>query len=111
MFASAQLRDGPSTRDAKVIGDLRVGERLSVQGRSIDNAWLQVVVIATGVQGWVLLDLVDLELALERIPYAGDGAALLLTPGLALVSATPPAATPPAARPGPTPSARSQGSR
>lgn len=111
VFASAQLRDGPSTRDAKVIGDLRVGERLSVQGRSIDNAWLQVVVIATGVQGWVLLDLVDLELALERIPYAGDGAALLLTPGLALVSATPPAATPRAARPGPTPSARSQGSR
>ena len=104
-YASAQLRDGPSTREAKVVGDLKVGERLSVLGRSIDSAWLQVVVIATGVEGWVLRDLVDLELALERVPYSGNGAELLLTPGLALVTATPPPG------PRPTPSARGGGTR
>ncbi len=93
-FAAVQLREGPDAREFDSISDLKVGDRLIVLGRTVNDEWLQVVVISTGVEGWLLRELVDLEVELDSLPYVGSGADLLLTPGVILVTATSTTPTP-----------------
>ena len=58
--AEATLRDGPGVR-YEAIGTLRLGDRLELLGRSRDNKWLLVRIMSTGVQGWVLSELLELD--------------------------------------------------
>lgn len=88
-FAQAVLRDGPSARDTQAISDLKVGERLKVHGRSLDSRWLRATVIGTGVEGWILLTLVDLQVDLEGLAFYGEASEVLATPGRALVTRAP----------------------
>lgn len=81
-FAEAQLRLEPDVAAGRVISELRVGDRLRVLGRTPDGLWLSVLVIATGVDGWVLADLVDLRIDAEAVPIRGeDGGTPTPTPG------------------------------
>jgi len=66
-FAKAELRAGPSVT-APIVSGLRTGDRLSVEGQSADGEWLSVVVIATGIQGWVHASLVTLRIAPDEVP-------------------------------------------
>jgi hypothetical protein len=64
--ATGPLREGPSLSSAKV-SDLRLGDRLLVEGRTPDERWLRARVAGTGVAGWVQSDLVELEVPLTEI--------------------------------------------
>lgn len=57
--AEAPLRSEPSV-DGDILSTLRIGESLEVIGESPDGDWLEVKVIATGIQGWVLGELIAL---------------------------------------------------
>jgi hypothetical protein len=88
-FASAQLRDGPDAREHSVISDLKVGDGLSVVGKSPNSQWLKVVVLGTGIEGWVLAALVTLEIDPEGIPYYADQLEGIAPPGVVIVTVTP----------------------
>lgn len=65
-FATAELRTGPGLSYA-VISDLRVGERFTAHGRSTDDQWFWVRLGATGVEGWVLAELVEVGLPTDQL--------------------------------------------
>ncbi|MFN2115832.1 MAG: SH3 domain-containing protein, partial [Anaerolineae bacterium] len=65
--AEAAMRDGPGVR-FDVTSTLRAGDRLGLVGRTADGSWLLVRVLSTGVEGWVLADLLQLELPAARAP-------------------------------------------
>jgi len=85
-FAAAALRAEPRT-SGRLLSDLRRGDRLDVLEESEDGAWLRVLVLGTGVEGWVLAELV-------AEPASGAGAVEAVLP-------TPPAGSP-AVPPSPT---------
>lgn len=104
--AEAPLRSEPSI-GGEVLSTLRIGEALEVLGTAPDGAWTEVKVIATGIQGWVLSDLI--EVSGSPAGATSGGAAATLTaasrPG-AIASSTRPAPTStPRATAGPTPAA------
>jgi hypothetical protein len=61
------LRAGPSTQTA-VAGDIDVGDRLDVMGRSSDARWYWVRVAATGVTGWAYADVIELRVDGGSVP-------------------------------------------
>lgn len=65
--AEASLRDGPGVR-YDPLSTLRTGDRLDLIGRNPDGSWLLVRVKSTGVEGWVLADLLQLEVPAARAP-------------------------------------------
>ena len=64
-FANAELRDGPGITFT-VVSNLRVGERFVIEDRSADGRWYRVTLTGTGVDGWVLAELVTLRSAEDR---------------------------------------------
>lgn len=86
-FREATLRSGPAT-SAEVRSGLKVGDQLQVLGQTPDGGWLSVRQLGTGLDGWILAELVDLRLPRDQIPYLGvDGTAAPL--GDAVVTDTP----------------------
>ena len=97
-FREATLRAGPAT-SAEVKSGLKIGDQLQVLGQTPDGRWLSVRQLGTGLEGWILAELLDLRIPREEIPYLGvDGTAAPL--GDAVVTDTP--ASPPGAGPSAT---------
>jgi hypothetical protein len=46
------LRSGPGI-DYDLVGSLRNGEALNIQGRTINNRWIKIISVNRGIQGWV----------------------------------------------------------
>lgn len=67
LYPKGELRAAPSF-DAERISDLRPGEVMTVLGRTADSQWLQVVLLATGLQGWLRVELVELKKPLASLP-------------------------------------------
>lgn len=61
------LRTGPSY-DYPVLEVLVRGDELEVIGTNADDSWIEVVT-KTGVQGWVVTDLVELNINLAEVPW------------------------------------------
>ena len=86
-FREATLRTGPAT-SAEIKSGLKVGDQLQVLGQTTDGRWLSVRQLGTGLEGWILSDLLDIRIPREGIPYLGiDGTAAPL--GDAVVTDTP----------------------
>jgi hypothetical protein len=86
-FREATLRAGPAT-SAEIKSGLKVGDQLQVLGQTTDGRWLSVRQLGTGLEGWILSDLLDIRIPREGIPYLGiDGTAAPL--GDAVVTDTP----------------------
>ncbi len=66
-FATVELRAGPGF-GFEVISDLRPGERLQLAGRSPNGEWLKVRLLATGVEGWVRAELLELKVDADVLP-------------------------------------------
>ncbi|MBK7780650.1 MAG: SH3 domain-containing protein [Ardenticatenia bacterium] len=97
-FREATLRAGPAT-SAEIKSGLKIGDQLQVLGQTPDGRWLSVRQLGTGLEGWILAELLDLRIPREEIPYLGvDGTAAPL--GDAVVTDTP--ASPPGAGPSAT---------
>lgn len=62
------LRTGPSY-DFPVLEVLVRGDTLTVIGKNLDGTWLEVIT-ATGQRGWVLTDLVKLNINLDDVPVS-----------------------------------------
>jgi len=90
-FASAALREEPQT-SARVLSDLRRGDRLQILDRSTTPGWHRVLVVGTGLEGWVLAELVSER---DGDEAAGDAPA----PGGTATAGTPTPATTRPARP------------
>lgn len=90
-FAEADLRSDPAIDTGEVLSGLRMGDRLKVVGRTADGSWLRVVVIGTGIEGWVFSELVDLNLDAGEVP-------IMLLDEVTPSSVRPPTAGPPATR-------------
>jgi hypothetical protein len=65
---------------APIVTDLRVGDRLQVLGATADGGWLQALHPATGLEGWVrkellnlLVPLVDLRRKVTSAPTGAPG--------------------------------------
>lgn len=65
--AAAQLRAGPDVSSEK-LSDLRAGDVLTILGRNGDGSWLRVRVTATGVEGWVLSELLAFDADPDALP-------------------------------------------
>jgi hypothetical protein len=93
-FAEGQLRQAPEF-GAPVVADLRVGDRLLVLNRVPDGGWLYARHSATGVEGWVRVEIVTLQTPIDQVPLVATEGAATATPGLA------PTRPPSSARPTP----------
>ncbi len=74
LYPMGELRSEPSF-EAEKLSDLRPGEVIVVLGRTPDGDWLHVVLLATGLGGWLRAELVELRKPLQSVPV------LLPTPG------------------------------
>lgn len=70
-FARAELRSGPGFGH-ETLSDLKPGERLEALGRSADSMWLKVRVTGTGVEGWVSVQLLEVNIDLARLPIVAE---------------------------------------
>ncbi len=61
------LRTGPDY-NYPVLELLVLGDELTVVGTNNDDTWIEVVT-TTGIQGWVVTDLVDLRIDLSAVPW------------------------------------------
>lgn len=68
--AVAQLRAGPDVT-AELLSELRAGDVLELIGRTPRADWLLVRVMSTGIEGWVLAELLAHEAAIEALPVMG----------------------------------------
>ncbi len=67
LYPMGELRAAPSF-EAEKISDLRPGEVMLVVGRTPDGNWLNVVLLATGLSGWLRAELVELRKPLQSVP-------------------------------------------
>lgn len=87
-FREATLRDGPATA-AKVLSDLKLGDQVLLLGRTPDERWFKVRQLGTGLEGWILAELLSLRIDVAQVPYLSqDG--LALPEGDAVVTEGPP---------------------
>jgi hypothetical protein len=85
-FADGPMRGEPDF-GAPVVTDLRVGDRLQVLGATPDGSWLRAVHPATGIEGWVRKELLNLLVPLAEIGRQA-------TPDLTEAATSPPAPAP-----------------
>lgn len=62
---AANVRRSPDLQ-AEVIGTVQSSDQIRVQGRTVDNSWLQISY--QGQPGWLAADLVEADLALSLLP-------------------------------------------
>lgn len=86
-FREATLREAPAT-SAKVLSDLKLGDQVLLMGRTPDGRWFKVRQLGTGLEGWILGELLSLRIDEDEVPFLGvDG--LALPPGDAVVTEAP----------------------
>jgi hypothetical protein len=61
------LRSGPGTRYSEV-GDAKAGDAFDVLARNDDASWLRVRLAATGVEGWILADSLEILVEIASLP-------------------------------------------
>jgi uncharacterized protein YraI len=64
-----RLRAGPGTAGA-IVASLPAGMQLDIQGRTSDNAWLEVIT-ADRQHGWVMRQFVEVFIDLSSVPVTG----------------------------------------
>lgn len=89
-----RLRESPGTA-GRVLGGLDALTPLNLLGRTADNVWLEVKVLSSGAQGWVMSQWVEAFISTSDLPVTGFP--------LDLPTATPATATPPSASSTPRP--------
>jgi hypothetical protein len=94
-----RLRESPGTA-GRVLGGLEALTPLNLLGRTADKVWLEVKVLASQEQGWVMSQWVEAFIPTAELPVTGFP--------LDLPTATPVTATPPIASSTPQPTALGQ---
>lgn len=69
--ALLSLRAGPSFSDA-VIGQVFQGQRVRAIGRNAANSWIKVLVLESGLQGWIGAAYLQLDVPIGNLPIS-DG--------------------------------------
>jgi uncharacterized protein YraI len=78
------LRSAPTCEGFGYLGDLRLGESVSLIGRSADSAWLQIRT-ADGRVGWVKVEVINTGFPLASLPVT-DGTDRSLAPSVVVMS-------------------------
>ena len=63
----------PKPADADLLSDLRTGVEVELLGRTASGDWLLVRIISTGVEGWVLAELLEYDAPASRVPVLPIG--------------------------------------
>jgi len=94
-----RLRESPGTA-GRVLGGLDALTPLNLLGRTADNVWLEVKVLSSNTQGWVMSQWVEVFIPTADLPVTGFP--------LDLPTPTPVTVTPPSASSTPAPTATGQ---